>query len=142
MKIQRSLISFQTSFVRVLLLIVHTWNSSPLEVISSGFNALVVPFQQFLEGPMEVLLCERANDLRHSLFHLHNCLITTASKQKSQGARYDYRDAEGLSWCPYLSNSQWQEWSCGLVHCLAENASDPIWRVPGLFRPNLLLKFL
>ena len=29
---------------------------------------------------MEVLLCERVNDLRHSLFHLFNCLITTASE--------------------------------------------------------------
>ena len=29
---------------------------------------------------MEVLLCERVNDLRHSLFHLLNCLITTASE--------------------------------------------------------------
>ena len=29
---------------------------------------------------MEVLLCEHVNDLRHSLFHLLNCLITTASE--------------------------------------------------------------
>ena len=29
---------------------------------------------------MEVLLCERVNDLRHSLFHILNCLITTASE--------------------------------------------------------------
>ena len=43
------------------------------EVISS---ALVVPFQQLLE----VLLCERVNDLRHSLFHLLSCLITTVSE--------------------------------------------------------------
>ena len=50
------------------------------EVISSGCNALVVPIQQLLEGPMEVLLCERVNDVRHSLFHLLNCLITTASE--------------------------------------------------------------
>ena len=49
------------------------------EVISSC-NALVVPFQQLLEGPMEVLLCKRINDLHHSLFHLLNCLITTASE--------------------------------------------------------------
>ena len=39
---------------------------------------------------MEVLLCEHVNDLRHSLFHLLNCLMTTASelgnKQKSQAA--------------------------------------------------------
>ena len=52
----------------------------PSEVISSGSNALVIPFQQLLEGPMEVHLCERVNDLHHNLFHLLNCLITTASK--------------------------------------------------------------
>ena len=52
----------------------------PFEVISSGCNALVVPFQQRLEGPIEVLLCERVNDLCHSFFHLLNCFITTASK--------------------------------------------------------------
>ena len=52
----------------------------PFEVISLGCNALVVPFQQLLEGPMEVLLCECVNDLCYSLFHLLNCLITTASE--------------------------------------------------------------
>ena len=52
----------------------------PFEVISTGCNALVVPFQQLLEGPMEVLLCKRVNDLCHSLFHLLNCLIMTASE--------------------------------------------------------------
>ena len=50
----------------------------PFEVISSGCNALVVPFQQLLEGPRFVLLCERVNNLRHNLFHLLNCLRTTA----------------------------------------------------------------
>ena len=33
---------------------------------------------------MEVLLCERVNDLRHSLFHLLNCLITTASELREE----------------------------------------------------------
>ena len=37
-------------------------------------------FQQLLKGSMEVLLCERVNDLRHSLLHPLNCLITTASE--------------------------------------------------------------
>ena len=41
-----------------------------------------VLFQQLLEDPMEVLLCERVNDLHHSLFHLLNCLITTASERR------------------------------------------------------------
>ena len=52
----------------------------PFEVISSSCNALVVPFQQLLEGPMESLMCERINGLRHSLFHLLNCLKTIASE--------------------------------------------------------------
>ena len=34
-----------------------------------------------------------------------------------------------MSWCQFWSNSLWQGWSCGLVHCLAGNATDPIWRV-------------
>ena len=33
---------------------------------------------------MEVLLCERVNDLCHSLFHLLNCLITTASELRKK----------------------------------------------------------
>ena len=32
------------------------------------------------KAPMEILLCERVNNLRHSLFHFLNCLITTASE--------------------------------------------------------------
>ena len=33
-----------------------------------------------------------------------------------------------LLW-PSWSNSLWQWWSCGLVHCTGGNATDPIWRV-------------
>ena len=70
---------YDTFFVCALLLIVHTHETLvPFEVISSGSTAFIAPFQQFLEGLMEVLLCERVNDLRHSLFHLLNCLITNA----------------------------------------------------------------
>ena len=41
----------------------------------------------------------------------------------------DYREAEELSWCPSCSNSLWQGWSCGLVHCPRGNATGLIWRV-------------
>ena len=34
-----------------------------------------------------------------------------------------------LSRCPSWSNSLWQWWSCGLVHCPGGNATEPIWRV-------------
>ena len=53
---------------------------SPSEKSSLAAMHLLYRFQQLLEGPMEVLLCERVNDHRHSLFHLLNCLITTASE--------------------------------------------------------------
>ena len=97
-----------------------------LEVISSGCNTLFVLFQQLLEGPIEVLLCERVNDLRHSLFHL-NCPITTASQLREQGL--DYREAEELFGGSSWSNSLWQAWSCGLVHCPSGNVTDQIWTV-------------
>ena len=76
---------------------------------------------------MEVLLYERVNYLRHSLFHLLNCLITAASEHRDQGL--DYREAGELSWCLSCSNSLWQRWSCGLVYCPGGNATDPISRV-------------
>ncbi len=37
----------------ILSIKVPTWKKVSFEVISSGCNALVVPFQQLLEGPME-----------------------------------------------------------------------------------------
>ena len=81
--------------------------------------------------------CDCVNDLRHSLFHLLNCFITTASKfflelrnnQKSQGEGLDYREGDELSWGPSRSNSLWRGWSCGLVNCPGGNATVPIWRV-------------
>ena len=45
----------------------------------------------------------------------------------------DYRDGEELSRCPSWSNSLWQQWSCGLVHCPGGNATDLIWRVLASF---------
>ena len=75
----RGLLNTFPDFFRMGTLYTHE-TLVPFEVISPGCNALVVPFQQLLEGTMEVLLCERVNDLRHSLFHLLNSLITTASE--------------------------------------------------------------
>ena len=42
---------------------------------------------------------------------------------------YYGRKDEELSWCPSWSNSLWQGWSCGLLHCPGGNATDSIWRV-------------
>ena len=48
----------------------------PFRVISSGCNALVVLFQQLLEGHMEVLLCGRVNDICHSLL-VNSCVLAS-----------------------------------------------------------------
>ena len=78
--LRRSLNKFP-DFFRMSTFIDSTHETLVLfKVISSGCNAFVVSFHQLLEGSMEVLLCERVNDLRYSLFHLLNCFITTASE--------------------------------------------------------------
>ena len=78
---------------------------------------------------MDALLCERVNDLRHSLFHLLNCLWAWGITKSYKEQGLDYREARELSWYPSWSNSLWEGWSCGLVHCPAGNATDSIWRV-------------
>ena len=50
--------------------------------------------------------------------------ITKSPRQQGLG----YREGEELSRCPSWLNSLWQGWSCGLVYCPGENATDLIWR--------------
>ena len=55
----------------------------------------------------------------------------------------DYREGDELSWCSSWSNSLWQGWSCGLVHCPGGNATDPIeecWPLPAESLAKLPLK--
>ena len=60
----------------------------------------------------------------------HNNSLWAKGKSKSHREQgLDYRDGEELSWCSSWSNSLWQGWNCGLVHCPGGNATDPIWRV-------------
>ena len=90
-------ISFQTFFfVWALLLIVHTWNFSPLRS-NLGCNALVVSFKQLLEDLMEVLLCECVNDLRHSRFHqVSNSVWLSASRNCTNLGQWEkYLTTEG-----------------------------------------------
>ena len=41
----------------------------------------------------------------------------------------NYRDGNEMCWYPSWSNSLWQGWSCGLVHCPSGNVTEPICRV-------------
>ena len=65
----------------------------------------------------------------HLLYRSNNFWNAPWKSKSHREQGMDYREGEELSWCPSWSNSLWQEWSCGLVHCPGENPTDPIWRV-------------
>ena len=111
-------ISFQTFFVWALLLIVHTWNSSPLRS-----NPLRM---QWTSDTVPTTSGKPQGSPQLS----HNDSLWAYGITKSQREQgLDYREAEELCWCPSWSNSLWQGCSYGLMHFPGENATEPIWRV-------------
>ena len=127
-------ISLQTFFVWALLLIVHTWNSSPLRsnllwlqctcctvTITSG-RPHGTPLVWACQWPSSQPLSSPQLSHNDSLWAQG---ITKSHKEQG----LDYRESDELHWCPSWSNSLWQGWICGLVHCPGGNATDPTWRV-------------
>ena len=128
------MISFQTFFVWALLLIVHTWNSTPLRsnLLRLQSTCYTVPTtSRKRHGSPLVWACQWPSSQPLSSPQLsHNDSLWAQGISKSHREQgLDYRGAEELSWCPCCSNSLWQGLRCGLVHCLGGNATDPIWRV-------------
>ena len=127
-------ISFQTFFVWALLLIVHIWNSSPLQSnllrLQCTYSTVSTTSAR-THGGLLVWACQWSSSQPLSSPQLsHNDSFWAegiTKRHRKQGL--DYREGEELSWCPSWSNSQWQRWSCGLVYCPDGNATDPIWRV-------------
>ena len=126
-------ISFQTFFVWALLLIVHTWNSSPLRsnLLRLQSTCCTVPTTSAKpHGSPLVWACQWPSSQPLSspqLSHNDSLWVLGISKShREQGL--DYREGGEVSWCPSWTNSLWQWWSCRLVHCPDENATDPIWR--------------
>ena len=126
-------ISFQTFFVWALLLIVHTWNSKPLRsnLLRLQCTCTVPTTSGRLHGSPLVWACQWPSSKHLSSAKLsHNDSLWAKGICKSHREQgLDYMEAEELSWCPSWSNSLWQGWSCGLMHCPGGNATDPIWRV-------------
>ena len=121
-------------FVWALLLIVQTWNSSPLRsnLPRLQCTCCIVPTTSArLHGSSLVWECQwpSSQPLSSPQFSHNNSLWALGITKSHREQGLDYREGEGLSWCPSWSNSLWQGWSCGLVHCPARNATDPIWRV-------------
>ena len=70
----------KTFFVWALLLIVHKWNSSPLRSNLLRLQSTCSTVPTTSARPHGSPPVSGVNDLRHSLFHLLNSLITTASE--------------------------------------------------------------
>ena len=109
----------------------------PFEVISSGCNALVVPFQQFWNPPWKF------SCVRMSLTFVHRpsfifsiVLIMTACelRESAKGHRGARSGTIGrMKNCLDVQLGQivlWQGWSCG-TWCIVPggNATDPIWKI-------------
>ena len=128
-------ISFQTFFVWTLLLIVHTWNSSPLpsNLFRLQWTCCTVPTTSGRPHGIPlvwVCLCPSSQPLLSSqLSHNDDSLWAQGISKSHREQGLYYREAEELSWCSYWSNSLWQGWRCELVHGLGGNATVPIWRV-------------
>ena len=127
-------ISFQTFFVWALLLIVHTWNSSLHwnNFLQLQCTCCTVPTtsERPHRSPL-VSACQwpSSQPLSSPQLSHNNSLWAYGITKSHREQGLDYRDCEEMSWCPSWSNSLWQGWSCGLVHCLSGNATDPIWRL-------------
>ena len=126
--------SFQTFFVWALLLIVHTWNSSPLRsnLLRLQCTCCTVPTtSRKPHGSHLVWACQQPSSqpLSSPQLSYNDSLwakgITISPREKG----LDYRVGEELSWCPSWSNSLGQGRSCELVYCPGGNATDPILRV-------------
>ena len=115
-------------------MIVHTWNSSPLRnnLLWLQCTCCTVPITSgSSHGSPLVWACQWPSSQPLSSPQLsHNNSLWASGITKSRSEQgLDSREAEELSWCPSWSNSLWQWWSYGLVHCPRRNATDPIWIV-------------
>ena len=115
-------------------MIVYTWNSSPLQsnLLRPQCTCCNVPTtsgRPHRSPPVWAYQWPSSQPLSSpQLSHNDSHWAKGISKShKEQGL--NYREGDKLSWCPSWSNSLWQGWSCGLVHCPGGNATDPIWRV-------------
>ena len=116
------------------MLIVHAWNSSPLRsnLLRLQCTCCTVPKSSGRPNESPLLwACQWPSPQTLSPPQLsHNDSLWALGITKSHREQgLDYRKAEELSWCPSWSNSLWQGWRCGLVHCPDGNGTEPIWRV-------------
>ena len=124
-------ISFQTFFVWALLLIEHTWNSSPFRSNLLRLQCTCCtppttsgrPHGSPLEWACQWPLSQPLSSPQLS----HNDSLWAKGINKSHwGQGLDYREAEELSWCPSWSNSLWQGRSWALASSDGISSRTPL----------------
>ena len=141
-------ISFQTFFVWALLLIVHTWNSSPIRsnLLRLKCTCTVPTTSGRPHGSPLVWACLWPSSQPLSSLQLsHNDSLWALgiTKKQHREQRLDYMEGEELSWCPSCSNSLWQGWSYLWTGALSWwKCHWPDLKSAGLFPRNLFLKTL
>ena len=127
--IRGSLNKFPDFFVWALLMIVHTGNSSSLRsnLLRLQCTYTVPTTSGRPHGSPLGWACQWPSSQPLLSPQLSHWAWGITKSHREQGL--DYREAKELFWCPSWSNSLWQGWSCGLMHCPGGNATDPIWRV-------------
>ena len=111
-----------------------TWNSCPLRsnLLRLQCTCCTIPTTSARpHGSPLVWACQWASSqpLSSPQLSYNDSLWAEGITKSHKEQGLDYRESGKLCWCPSWSNSPWQGWSCGLVHCLGGNATDPIWRV-------------
>ena len=132
-------------FVWALLLIVHSWNSSPLRSnhLRLQCTCCTVPTTSGRpHGSPLVWACQWLSSQPLSSPQLsHNDSPWAYGITKTQWEQgLDYREAEELSWCPSWSNSLWQGWGCEPFYCPGENSQtrfEECWTLPTESLPEL-----
>ena len=103
-------ISFQTFYVWALLLIVHTWNSSPIRsnLLQLQCTCTVPTNSGTAQGSPLVWACQWPSSqplLSTQLSHNDSWARGITKSPREPGL--DIREGEELSWCPSCSNSLW-----------------------------------
>ena len=122
-------IGFQTFFRMDTF--IDTWNSSTLRSNLLRLQCTCCTVQTTSGSPL-VWTCPWPSSQPLSSPQLsHNDSLWASGITKSHRERkvWTIGECEELSWCSSWSNSLWQGWSCGLVHCPGGNATESIWRV-------------
>ena len=140
--------SFQTLFVWALLLIVHTWNTSPLRsnLLRLQCTCCTVPTTYGRpHGSLLVWACQWPSSQPLSSPQLSHGNSFWASgitrSHREQGP--DYKEGEEESWCPSCSNSLWQGWMGLWTGVLSWwKCHWPDLKSAGLFGRNLFLNSL